>query len=110
MAAMSAKVIITDFVTEPLDEERRILGDLAEVIALDALCEDELIGRIEDADAIMMYHQFDVTSRVIQSLKNCKLIIRCGVGVDNVDHAFARTRGIPVANIGSDGSRQFATS
>ena len=105
---MPAKVIITDFVTEPLDEERRILGDLAEVIALDALSEDELFGRIEDADAIMMYHQFDVTSRVIEKLTNCKLIIRCGVGVDNVDHAFARTRGIPVANIPDYGTEDVA--
>ena len=108
MAAMPAKVIITDFVTEPLNEERRILGDLAEVIALDALCEDELIGRVEDADAIMIYHQFNVTSRIIQSLTNCRLIIRCGVGVDNVDHAFARTRGIPVANIPDYGTEDVA--
>jgi len=44
-----AKVIITDFITEPLDDEQRTLGDLAEITALDAHSEDELIGRIEDA-------------------------------------------------------------
>ncbi len=103
-----AKVIITDFVTEPLDEERRLLGDLAEVTALDALCEDELVGRIEDADAIMMYHQFNVTRRIIASLTRCRLIIRCGVGVDNVDHAFAATMGIPVANIPDYGTEDVA--
>ena len=43
------KVIITDFITEPLDDEQRTLGDLAEITALDAHSEDELIGRIEDA-------------------------------------------------------------
>lgn len=104
----AAKVIITDFVTEPLDEERRILGDLAEVTALDALCEDELIGRIEDADAIMMYHQFNVTQRVLERLTKCRLIIRCGVGVDNVDHVFAATQGIPVANIPDYGTEDVA--
>lgn len=103
-----ARVIITDFVSEPLDHERRILGDLAEVVALDALSEDELIGRIEDADAIMMYHQFDVTRRVIERLTRCRLIVRCGVGVDNVDHAFARTRGIAVANIPDYGTEDVA--
>ena len=45
-----ARVVITDFITEPLDPERRILGDLADVVALDAMHEDELVGRIEDAD------------------------------------------------------------
>ena len=42
------KVVITDFASEPLDCERRILGDLADVVALDARHESELAGRIED--------------------------------------------------------------
>ena len=33
---MKAKVIITDFISEPLNYEREILGDLAEVTALGA--------------------------------------------------------------------------
>ena len=45
-----AKIVIMDFATEPLDCERRILGDLADVVALDAPHESELAGRIEDAD------------------------------------------------------------
>lgn len=102
------KVIITDFVSEPRDFEVPVLGDIADVVALEAMNEDELIGRIEDADAIMMYHQFNVTSRVIERLTNCKLIVRCGVGVDNVDHAFARTRGIDVANIPDYGTEDVA--
>ncbi len=105
-----AKVIITDFVPEPLDDERRILGDLADVSALDALNEDELIGRVEDADALMIYHQFNLTARVIGSLTRCRLIVRCGVGCDNVDHAFARTRGIPVVNIPDYGTEDVADS
>ena len=60
------KVIITDFITEPLDDEQRTLGDLAEVTALDAHSEDELIGRIEDADALMVYHCIEVTPRVVE--------------------------------------------
>src|SRR5437899_264107 len=88
------KVIITDFITEPLDDEQHTLGDLAEVTALDAHGEDELIGRIEDADALMVYHCIQVTARAIERLTRCKLIVRCGVGFDNVDHALARTRGI----------------
>ena len=79
-----AKVIITDFISEPLDDEQRTLGDLAEVTALDAHSEDELIGRIEDADALMVYHCIQVTARVIERLTRCKLIVPCGVGFDNV--------------------------
>lgn len=105
-----AKVVITDFVSEPLDHERRILGDIADVIALDALNEDDLAGRIEDADAIMMYHFLPVTARTIRNLQRCKLIVRCGVGVDNVDRDTARECGIPVANVPDYGTEDVADS
>ena len=105
-----AKVLVTDFVSEPLDCERRILGDLADVVALDARNESELAGRIEDSDAVMMYHFISIGEATINSLKNCRLIVRCGVGVDNVDHAAARRRGIPVANVPDYGTEDVADS
>ena len=36
--------------------------------------------------------------------------MRCGVGYDNVDHAFARQRGIPVANVPDYGTEEVADS
>jgi C-terminal binding protein len=102
------KVVITDFATEPLDCERRILGDLADVVALDARNESELAGRIEDADAVMMYHCLSIGEATINSLRNCKLIVRCGVGFDNVDGAAARRRGIHVANVPDYGTEDVA--
>ena len=44
------KVVITDLITEPLDHERGVLDGSAEIVALDAMSEDELIGKIEDAE------------------------------------------------------------
>ena len=105
-----AKVVITDFVTEPLDCERQILGDLADVVACDAAHESELVGRIEDADAIMMYHNLAISEVTINELKHCKLIVRCGVGFDNVDRAAARRRGIDVANVPDYGTEDVADS
>lgn len=105
-----AKVVITDFVSEPLDCERRILGDLAEVVAFDARNESELVDRIEDADAVMMYHFLSIGERTIEALQHCQLIVRCGVGFDNVDRAAARRRGIPVANVPDYGTEDVADS
>jgi C-terminal binding protein len=105
---MRAKVVITDFASEPLDCERRILGDLADIVALDARYESELAGRIEDADAVMMYHCLSIGEATINALKNCKLIVRCGVGFDNVDRAAARRRGIDVANVPDYGTEDVA--
>jgi D-3-phosphoglycerate dehydrogenase/C-terminal binding protein len=104
------KVVVTDFINDSLEPERRILGDLATVEALDAYDEDELAGRIEDAAAIMVYHNLSVSRKTIERLDRCKLIVRCGVGYDNVDHAFARQRGIPVANIPDYGTEEVADS
>ncbi len=105
-----AKVVVTDFITEPLDHERRILGDLAEVVALNAFAEDDLIGKIEDASAIMLYHHIAISAQTVERLKQCKLIVRCGVGFDNVDHEFARRRGITVANVPDYGTEDVADS
>ena len=64
---------------------------MATVESLDVHHESELWGRIEDADCIMVYHTLKVTKATIERLTKCKLIVRCGVGYDNVDYAFART-------------------
>lgn len=103
-----AKVVITDFVSDSLDCEHRILGDLADVVALNARHESELAGRIEDADAVMMYHAVTITEATINSLKRCRLIVRCGVGFDNVDRVAARRRGIDVANVPDYGTEDVA--
>lgn len=104
------KVVVTDFVTEPLAIERRIFGALADVVAPDAHSEDELHGMIEDADAIMLYHNLALSARTIERLKHCQLIVRCGVGYDNVDRVAARAKGIPVANVPDYGTEDVADS
>jgi len=103
-------VCITDFLSDELDVEHRILGDIADVHALNANTEDDLQGRIEQADAIMMYHNVSVTRRTIESLRHCKLIVRCGVGVDNVDWKAARAKGIAVGNVPDYGTEEVADS
>ncbi len=101
-------VVITDFIAGPLETERRVLGEIADVVALDASSEEELAGKIEAADAIMMYHTVSITARTINALEHCKIIVRCGVGYDNVDWRLARTRGIAVANVPDYGTEEVA--
>jgi D-3-phosphoglycerate dehydrogenase/C-terminal binding protein len=105
-----ARVVIADFQHGSLEVEEQILGELATVEALDVSAEEQLWGRIEDADAIMVYHTLKVTRATIERLQKCRLIVRCGVGYDNVDHAFAKSRGIPVANVPDYGTEEVADS
>ncbi len=102
------KVIITDFISEPLDIEREILGGLAEITALGAEREPELAGRIEDADVIVIYHLLSIGRATIERLKRCRFIVRGGVGFDNVDRIAARERGIDVANVPDYGTEDVA--
>jgi D-3-phosphoglycerate dehydrogenase/C-terminal binding protein len=105
-----AKVAVADFIVESLEAEERVLGDLAELVALNARHEDDLRGHVEDADALMLYHTLALTERTIGRLRRCKLIVRCGVGYDNVDAAAARRHGIPVANVPDYGTEEVADS
>ena len=101
-------VVITDFLTDDLRPERTVLGEIAKVSAFGAHDEEQLAGRIEQVDAIIIYHQMSLTRPTLQRLRRCKLIVRGGVGVDNVDLPFARQQGIPVANVPDYGSEEVA--
>jgi len=104
------RVVITDFITEPLEVERRVLDGHADVIALGAMHESDLVGRIEEADAVMVYHYFRFTRASIDSLRCCKVIVRPGVGYDGIDIEAARARGIPVCNVPDYGTEEVADS
>ncbi len=110
MTTKRFEVLIADFIQAPLTIEQQVLGDIADVHALDAYSEDDLRGRIEQADAVMLYHNLAMSRATIERLEHCQLIVRCGVGFDNVDHGFARQRGIPVANIPDYGTEDVADS
>jgi C-terminal binding protein len=104
------RVVVADFIVDELRPERDTLADIADLEMLNAHSEADLVGRIENADAIMLYHNIAITRATIGRLERCKLIVRCGVGYDNVDHRFARERGIPVANVPDYGTEEVADS
>lgn len=104
------RAVITDFITDELEPERKTLAGLADVVALNAHSSKELIGSIEHAHALMVYHSVDLTKELVQRLNGCRVIVRCGVGVDNVDIEAARQRSIPVVNVPDYGTEEVADS
>ena len=102
------RVVITDFLTDDLAPEREVLADLADVLALGATNEDQLVGQVEEADALIVYHMIRITEKTIRRLRRCKLIVRGGVGFDNVDGQACRQRGIPLANVPDYGTEEVA--
>jgi D-3-phosphoglycerate dehydrogenase len=94
------KVAITDYSFPNLDVEEGILCPQGHQIAAwkekhSALQLSELLA---DADAVIT--QFaPLTADVIQSMQRARVIVRYGIGVDNVDLLAAKARGIPVCNV-----------
>lgn len=105
---MKNQILITDFISEPLDLEREILGDLATIHALDAQSNEDLAAKLIDATALMVYHFVSVTRQMIESMPSLQMIVRCGAGYDNVDWRAARERGIDVANVPDYGTEDVA--
>jgi len=94
------KVVITDYSFPDLAIEEGILRPLGyEVLAWQQQrTAAELTQLVGDADAVIT--QFaPVNAEVIASMQQAKVIVRYGIGVDNVDLEAARVKGIPVCNV-----------
>lgn len=102
------RIVITDLLDDDLAPEREVLQDLADLEALNVACEAELAGRVERAHGLIVYHLIQLRRATIARLECCRVIVRGGVGYDNVDHAFARERGIPVCNVPDYGTEEVA--
>lgn len=102
------KVVVTDFIHEPLEIEREVLGDIAEVVALSAESSEQVDDRINDADGLLVYHFVSIRKEAIQRMPRCQIIVRCGAGYDNVDYEFARKQSIAVANVPDYGTEDVA--
>jgi D-3-phosphoglycerate dehydrogenase / 2-oxoglutarate reductase len=59
---------------------------------------DEIIPYVEDCDALFAV-SVNLPTRVIESLKRCKVISRLGTGTDKIDVTLATQMGIVVTNV-----------
>lgn len=93
------KVLMTDHPWPSIDIETRILTEHG-IELIDAPADDEatLVSLASDVDAIATCWA-KVFRPVIEAAPNCKHVARMGIGLDNIDVAFASERGIPVTNI-----------
>ena len=72
------KVVITDYIGPEVEPEKSLIGDLAEIVCLRARSVAELEGRVEDADAIIIFHEVTLPGELIDRLENCRVIARGG--------------------------------
>ena len=91
--------------TELLEES---LG--ARVVLADCVTEDDVVAAVTACapDAIVTQWA-PITARVLDAAPGCRIVSRIGIGVDMIDLAAARERGIPVQNVPHYCTEEVAT-
>lgn len=103
------KVVVPDAHLRDLDIERAITGDKIEYVVFDETDPSTIPDTIwRDCDAVLVWHRMKLSADVIAKLDRCRLIVRVGVGFDNVDGAACRSRGIPLSNVPNYGTTEVA--
>lgn len=69
-----------------------------EVTLKTGMDEEELIKTIPDFQAVVVRSATKVTKNAIDAASNLEIIVRAGIGLDNIDVAAAEEKGIQVAN------------
>jgi D-3-phosphoglycerate dehydrogenase len=96
--AAKAKVVVTDYVWESLEVERKLLDGLADIVALKTKGPDEFIADAKDCDALLNTYAGPITAEVMARMSKCRIIARYGIGVDTIDLDAATREGIIVTN------------
>jgi phosphoglycerate dehydrogenase-like enzyme len=101
-------VLMPDVITNP-DIEMRVFGEQFQMLTPNVSKVDDVPLEVwRTADAVMGWHTLRYNSGLISKLDNCKLIIRIGVGFDNVDLKSAGELGIAVSNVPDYGTTDVA--
>ncbi|HEX2375247.1 MAG TPA: C-terminal binding protein [Actinomycetota bacterium] len=101
-------VVITDCDHDTVDPERAVLdGHDVELRVLQCRAPEEVAAQAGDADVLINQYA-PITAEVLDALPRCRLVVRYGVGVDNVDVEAAAERGVWVANVPDYGRDEVA--
>jgi D-3-phosphoglycerate dehydrogenase len=95
------RIVVTDYIEPDLDWERQQLAPLPvtfEAHQLKSAPVQEIISTIGEAD-VLIVNMTKMTREIFQNLRSCKLIIRHGVGYDNIDVDAATEMGIQVCYV-----------
>jgi D-3-phosphoglycerate dehydrogenase / 2-oxoglutarate reductase len=85
-------------ITDGLDASAQAVLDSCSVDDRTGISADELASIIADYDALIVRGRTKVTASLLGAATRLKVVGRAGVGVDNIDLAAAKSRGVTVVN------------
>lgn len=102
------KVIISDCDHQDIEIERKIFSENNIFLELQQnLTEEDVIQNCQEASVIInQYAPF--TEKVLSQLPHLKLVVRYGVGVNNIDLAAATKYGVQICNVPDYGTHEVA--
>jgi D-3-phosphoglycerate dehydrogenase len=106
LSSAEVKVLVCDPIADEGVEMMQQAG--IEVDVKTGLAPEELEGTIGGYDVIVVRSATQVRKPLIEAAKDLKLIVRAGVGLDNVDVEYAQAQGIEVMNTPAASSNAVA--
>lgn len=91
------KILVADALNPEAFEELKSISDF-DVTLKTGMDEEELIKTIPDFHAAVVRGATKITKNVIHAASNLEIIVRAGIGLDNIDVDAARQNGIQVTN------------
>lgn len=90
------RVLVCDKTESDAIERMRAAG--IEVDVRDTISAEELLAAIQDYQGMVVRSRTKVRKEAIDAAKKLKVIVRGGVGLDNIDVDYAQSKGIAVLN------------
>lgn len=87
---------------------KKMLEEAGYTVVTQSIPQDELPEKLQDFDAICVRSATKVRTDLIDKCPNLKAICRGGVGLDNIDVDYAKSKGIAVINTPAASSRSVA--
>ena len=91
------KILICDNLNQQVYKELETIGDCVD-ISKSISREKDLANHIKDCEIVVIRSATKLTKEVLDKAEQLKIIARCGVGIDNVDLDFAKSKNIFVTN------------
>ena len=91
------KIVICDTLSSKVLEELQSIGNCID-ISSSLSKEQALDTEIAEAEILVIRSSTKLTKEIIEKGNNLKIIARCGVGIDNIDVEYAKSKNIKVTN------------
>ena len=103
------KILIPDVLIPPADIEQTVFGKNTEIFVTNATATEDIPDKLwSECAGILAWDQLQYRSSLLERLEKCKVIVRVGVGYDNIDVIDAKKRNIVVCTVPDYGTEEVA--